>query len=243
MPTWERKSPLLKLTDISGKYGQVGVLFNVSMTVMDGQMVAVIGSNGAGKSTLINIICGTLKPTSGRIELDGQDITGFPAHVIAQKGISQVPEGRQVFAKMSVLENLLAAASYPRVKVDRDKSVQRVFEVFPQLKERREQKAGSLSGGEQQMLAIGRGLMSKPKLLILDELSQGLSPLITQEIFKILVALNKEGLTTLVVDQNLTQTLKTSDYGYVMENGRIVLEGTSQELLSNDKTRRAYLGM
>ncbi len=234
---------MLELKNISGKYGEVQVLHDISLKVTEGQVLAIIGSNGAGKSTIINMISGLMQPVSGHIEFEGVEITGLPPHEITQRGIGQVPEGRQVFSLMSVRENLLVGAASQRAKGNREQSMKRVFEVFPALFDRREQRAGSLSGGEQQMLAIGRGLMSNPKLLMLDELSLGLSPLLTQEIFRVLSGLNKDGLTILLVDQNLTQSLKISHYGYVLENGRIVLEGTSQELLASEDTKRAYLGL
>jgi branched-chain amino acid transport system ATP-binding protein len=234
---------LLKLKELAGRYGEVQVIHKISLEVKEGKISAIIGSNGAGKSTIISLISGLMQPLSGRIELEGADITGLPPHEIAEKGISQVPEGRGIFALMSVRENLIVGATIRRAKGDREKNMKRVFDIFPVLYNRRDQKAGSLSGGEQQMLAIGRGLMSNPKLLILDEPSLGLAPLLTQEMFHVLTELNKEGLTILLVDQNLTQTLKISHYGYVLENGRIALEGTSEELLASDRTKRAYLGM
>lgn len=234
---------MLELKNITGKYGEVQVLHDISLKVTEGQILAIIGSNGAGKSTIINMISGLMQPVSGHIEFEGIEITGLPPHEITERGIGQVPEGRQVFSLMSVRENLLVGAASRRAKGNREQSMKRVFEVFPALFDRREQRAGSLSGGEQQMLAIGRGLMSNPKLLMLDELSLGLAPLLTQEIFRVLSGLNKDGLTILLVDQNLTQSLKISHYGYVLENGRIVLEGTSQELLASEDTKRAYLGL
>ncbi|MBI2316243.1 MAG: ABC transporter ATP-binding protein [Betaproteobacteria bacterium] len=234
---------MLELKDVSTQYGEMRVLRNVSLRVRPGQIVTIVGSNGAGKSTALNVISGLLKPTSGRIELDGTDITGLAPHEIVERGISQVPEGRRVFALMSVRENLLVGSSSGRARKGREQAFKRVFEIFPTLYNRRDQRAGSLSGGEQQMLAIGRGLMSNPKLLTLDELSLGLAPLITQEIFRILQQLNREGLTLLLVDQNLTQALQISDRGYVLENGRIVLEGASSDLLANEDTKRAYMGL
>ncbi len=234
---------MLELKNISGKYGEVQVLHDISLKVTEGQILAIIGSNGAGKSTIINMISGLMQPVSGHIEFEGIEITGLPPHEITERGIGQVPEGRQIFSLMRVRENLLVGAASQRAKGNREQSMKRVFEVFPALFDRREQRAGSLSGGEQQMLAIGRGLMSNPKLLMLDELSLGLAPLLTQEIFRVLSGLNKDGLTILLVDQNLTQSLKISHYGYVLENGRIVLEGTSQELLASEDTKRAYLGL
>lgn len=237
---------MLNVRNLEAGYGKLRVLRGISLHVRAGEIVALIGANGAGKTTLLTTIAGVITPMAGEIAYDGSNTRGWRPERLVHRGCALVPEGRQVFGPMTVEENLLLGA-HPLFRRRQRSAVAttltEVYGLFPRLEERRRQLAGTLSGGEQQMLAIGRGLMSKPKLLILDELSQGLSPLITQEIFKILVALNKEGLTTLVVDQNLTQTLKTSDYGYVMENGRIVLEGTSQELLSNDKTRRAYLGM
>jgi branched-chain amino acid transport system ATP-binding protein len=234
---------LLELKDVSSQYGEMRVLRNVSLRVEPGQIVTIIGSNGAGKSTALNVISGLLKPTSGRIEFEGTDITELAPHEIVELGISQVPEGRKVFALMSVRENLLVASTSRRARKGREQALKRVFELFPKLYNRRDQRAGSLSGGEQQMLAIGRGLMSNPKLLTLDELSLGLAPLIAQEIFHTLQQLNKEGLTLLLVDQNLTQALKISYRGYVLENGKIVLEGLSRELLANEDTKRAYMGL
>ncbi len=234
---------MLRVKNLIAQYGEVRVLHDISLEVTEGQIVSIIGSNSAGKSTIINLISGILRPTFGGIEFDGEDITGLAPHKIVELGINQVPEGRQVFTKMSVWENLLVGSTSRRAIGDREKSMKRVFEVFPILYNRREQGAGSLSGGEQQMLAIGRGLMSNPKLLMLDELSLGLAPLLTQELFLVLAELNKEGLTILLVDQNLTQTLQTSHYGYVLENGRIVLEGSREELLASEKTKRAYLGL
>lgn len=234
---------MLELKDVSSQYGGMRVLQNISLRVEPGQIVTIIGSNGAGKSTALNVISGLLKPTSGHIEFDGTDITSLAPHEIVELGISQVPEGRRVFALMSVRENLLVSSTSGRARKGREQAMKRVFEIFPTLYNRRDQRAGSLSGGEQQMLAIGRGLMSNPKLLTLDELSLGLAPLITQEIFLILQQLNKEGLTLLLVDQNLTQALKISYRGYVLENGKIVLEGSSSELLANEGTKRAYMGL
>ncbi len=234
---------MLELKDVSSQYGELRVLRNVSLRVEAGEIVTIIGANGAGKSTALNAISGLLKPTSGRIEFDGMDITGMVPHEIVERGISQVPEGRRVFAQMSVREHLLVGSASRRAKKGRKQALKRVFDIFPKLLNRRDQRAGSLSGGEQQMLAIGRGLMSNPKLLTLDELSLGLSPLVTQEIFRVLQQLNKEGLTLLLVDQSLTQALKVSDRGYVLENGKIVLQGTSSELLANEDTKRAYMGM
>ena len=234
---------MLELKDVSSQYGEMRVLRNISLRVEPGQIVTIIGSNGAGKSTALNVIAGLLKPTSGHIEFDGTDITGLAPHEIVELGISQVPEGRKVFALMSVRENLLVGSTSRRARKGREQALKRVFEIFPTLYNRRDQRAGSLSGGEQQMLVIGRGLMSNPKLLTLDELSLGLSPLITQEIFQVLQQLNKDGLTLLLVDQNLTQALKISYRGYVLENGKIVLEGTSSELLANENTKRAYMGL
>lgn len=235
---------MLKVENVFCKYGEVQVLKDINLEINKGQIYAVIGSNGAGKSTLINTISGIIRPFKGQITFEDKTITNLPPHKIADMGISQIPEGRQLFTTMSVLENLLEGASCRRAKKEEiAKSIERVFEWFPRLKARKDQKAGSLSGGEQQMLAIGRGLMSLPKLLILDELSLGLSPLLTQEIFKVLSALNKEGLTIMIVDQNLVLSLRASNYGYVLENGRVVMQGTSSDLLANEQTKKAYLGL
>ncbi len=234
---------MLELKGVSAQYGEMRVLQDISLRVEPGRIVTIIGSNGAGKSTALNVISGLVRPTSGRIEFEGRDITRLAPHEIVELGISQVPEGRRVFALMSVRENLLVGSASRRAKAGRELALKRVFDIFPKLYNRREQRAGSLSGGEQQMLAIGRGLMSNPKLLTLDELSLGLSPLITQEIFQVLQRLNKDGLALLLVDQNLTHALKISDWGYVLENGKIALEGSSKELLANEDTKRAYMGL
>lgn len=234
---------MLELKDINAQYGEIQVLHNISLRVEKGQLVSILGSNGAGKSTVLSIISGVMKAVSGHVKLDGIDITRMPPHKIAEMGVIQVPEGRQVFALMSVHENLLVGSTGRRAKKSRTQSMKRVFEIFPPLYDRREQRAGSLSGGEQQMLAIGRGLMAEPKLLMLDEVSLGLAPLTSQEMFRILSQLNRDGLTVLLVDQNLTQTLKISNYGYVLENGRIVLEGSSEQLLASEDTKRAYMGL
>jgi len=234
---------LLELKNVSAQYGEVQVLHDISLKVEKGQLVSIIGSNGAGKSSILKTISGLIKYVSGHIEVEEVDITGLPPHKIAEMGISQVPEGRQILALMSVYENLLIGATRQQAKKARDNSVKKIFEIFPPLYDRKNQRAGNLSGGEQQMLAIARGLMSDPKILMLDEVSLGLSPLITQEMFRVLSQLNKEGLTVLLVDQNLTQALKVCDYGYVLENGRIVLEGSSEQLLANEDTKRAYMGL
>ncbi len=234
---------MLELKDINAQYGEIQVLHNISLRVEKGQLVSIIGSNGAGKSTVLSIISGVMKAASGHVELDGIDITRMPPHKIAEMGVIQVPEGRQVFALMSVRENLLVGSTGRRARKNRAQSLKKVFEIFPPLYDRREQRAGSLSGGEQQMLAIGRGLMAEPRLLMLDEVSLGLAPLTSQEMFRILSQLNRDGLTVLLVDQNLMQTLKISNYGYVLENGRIVLEGSSEQLLANEDTKRAYMGL
>ena len=233
---------LVEVQELHVQYGQLKVLHGVSLAVRRGQIVSVVGANTAGKSTLVNAISGLVSPTAGRILWNGTDIIGVPAYKRVEMGIVQVPEGRRLFAHMTVEENLLVAAVNPRAKPGRLDTMQSVFELFPRLRERRSQMGGTLSGGEQQMLAVGRGLMSKPEVLILDEPSLGLSPLMVNEILKTVVVLNKQGLTILLIEQNVRHSLTISDYGYVLETGRIVLQDHGMTLLSNEHTRKAYIG-
>ena len=215
----------------------------VSLTVNEGEIVSVVGANGGGKTTLLKTISGLLKPSSGAIEFMGEKIHQLPPHEICRRRLIQVPEGRQLFPKMKVIHNLEMGAYLPKARENIAQSLERVYGLFPLFKERANQKAGSLSGGEQQMLAIGRGLMSIPKLLMLDEPSEGLSPLFTSNVFDALKILGEQGLTILLVSQEVEQSLELSHRTYVLENGRISLEGKSSELLSNDKVRESYLGM
>ena len=233
---------MLELKNIHTYYGQIRAVQGISVTVNEGEMVCLIGANGAGKSTTLMTISGIYLPVEGSIHFEGKDITRTPPEQRVALGISQVPEGRLVFPDMTVLENLELGAysrSDPQdVKADLDK----MFESFPVLRERRRQRGGSLSGGEQQMLAIGRSLMSRPRLLLLDEPSLGLAPLIVKQIFEIIQRINKEGTTVLLVEQNAQLALQVTDRGYVMETGEIAMEGASADLLADERVRQAYLG-
>jgi len=234
---------MLNVDQVSVAYAGVTVLREVSLMVKEGEIVSVVGANGGGKTTLLKTISGLLKPSSGAIEFMGEKIHELPPHEICKRRLIQVPEGRQLFPKMKVIHNLEMGAYLPKARENIAQSLERVYGLFPLFKERANQKAGSLSGGEQQMLAIGRGLMSIPKLLMLDEPSEGLSPLFTSNVFDALKILGEQGLTILLVSQEVEQSLELSHRTYVLENGRISLEGKSSELLSNDKVRESYLGM
>jgi branched-chain amino acid transport system ATP-binding protein len=235
---------MLKIKNLEAGYGKLKVLRRITMHVGAGEIVTIIGANGAGKTTLLNSISGLLRNWSGEIVLDKEDIRRLPAEKIVAKGCSLVPEGRQVFATMSVKENLVLGGYVQRKKdrMDLHKELERIYEIFPVLREREKQLAGTLSGGEQQMLAIGRALMARPKLVMMDEPSMGLAPLIVKDIFKIIRKLRAEGNTVLLVEQNAKAALGIADRGYVMETGRILLQGTSEDLLSNRDVQRAYLG-
>ena len=233
---------LLEVDRVSAGYGAVQALAEVSLHVMPGEIVTLIGANGAGKSTLLMTICGDPKPRTGRILLGGEDITGEATHLTMRRGLAQSPEGRRIFPRMSVYENLLMGAE-ALVKGDPKPQLEQVFALFPRLKERIAQRGGTLSGGEQQMLAIGRALMSKPKLLLLDEPSLGLAPLVVRQIFGAIRTLNAEtGLTVLLVEQNANQALRLAHRGYVLVNGRITMEGEGLALLARPEIRDAYLG-
>jgi branched-chain amino acid transport system ATP-binding protein len=232
---------LLELRDIRAAYGNIEALHGISMDVEQGEIVTLIGGNGAGKSTTLRAISGLVPPRGGQITLGGERIDRLPAHDIVNKGISQSPEGRRVFKRMSVLENL-ELGSYSRKDADVGADVDRVFELFPRLKERAKQTAGTLSGGEQQMLAIGRALMAQPKVLLLDEPSMGLSPMLTETIFRTIIEINKRGTTILLVEQNALLALAICRRGYVIQTGRIVLSDTGKALLGNELVRKTYLG-
>ena len=233
---------MLKVNDINVFYGAIHAIKGASLEVNEGEIVTLIGANGAGKSTILRTISGLLNPKSGNIEFQGTEISGVPAHEIVKVGISQVPEGRRIFAEMSVLENLELGA-FTRTDKDGIKAdMEMVFERFPRLKERISQLAGTLSGGEQQMLAMGRALMSRPKLLLLDEPSMGLAPLLIKEIFAIIQDINKTGTTVLLVEQNANMALSIAHRAYVLETGRITLSGDAKELAASDDVRKAYLG-
>ena len=232
---------MLELQDLQVSYGGIRALKGISIQVNEGEIVSLIGANGAGKSTTLRAISGLERAQSGKIIYNGEDITGKPSKYMVQNGLIQVPEGRLIFPDMTVLENLKIGA-YLRSDRDVDADIQRMYELFPRLKERAWQMAGTLSGGEQQMLAVGRALMSKPKLLMMDEPSLGLAPLVVKDIFSIIRTIRDSGVTVLLIEQNANAALKIADRGYVLETGRITLEGSGRELLSNPAVRSAYLG-
>ena len=234
-------TPLLQVKDLRAGYGRMEVLRGVSLAVMPGEIVALLGSNGAGKTTLNNTVCGIVPVWSGSVTFDGQDISHAHYRSVVQSGLIQVPEGRKVFPNLSVLENL-SLGSFTRARQHRARNLESAFTIFPRLKERIAQKAGTLSGGEQQMLAIARGLMAEPRLLILDEPSLGLSPLMVQEMFALIAQLHRDGLTIFLVEQNVAQTLAIASRAFVLENGLLRFSGSSAELLANDDLRSAYLG-
>ena len=233
---------MLKIDDINVYYGAIHAIKGISLTVNQGEIVTLIGANGAGKSTTLRTISGLLKPKTGSITFQGQDIAGTPAHKIVGLGISQVPEGRRIFTEMTVMENLDLGAFIRKDKDGIAADKKRVFELFPRLEERQDQIAGTLSGGEQQMLAMGRALMSRPKLLLLDEPSMGLAPLLIKEIFSIIEDINKSGTTVLLVEQNANMALSIANRAYVLETGRITLSGDAKKLAASEDVRKAYLG-
>ena len=233
---------MLTLENISVGYGAIRALKGVSMHVEQGEVVTLIGANGAGKTTTLRTVTGLLSPTEGRILFEGQEISGKPTHQLVARGISMSPEGRGVFANLTVRENLLMGAYLKKNKTEINEDLQRGFRMFPRLKEREAQKAGTLSGGEQQMLAMARALMSRPRLLLLDEPSLGLAPLVVHTIFEAIDEIRGEGTTILLVEQNAHAALKHSDRAYVLETGRIVMEGPSKELAADPRIKEAYLG-
>jgi branched-chain amino acid transport system ATP-binding protein len=234
---------ILEVESLDLFYGDAQALDGISIAAEEGELVAIVGANGAGKSSLIRTIAGIEKPRSGHIRFRGEDIAGLPSHRTCNLGIGQVAEGRQVFPSLTVEENLEMGALLPRARVAMRQTMAEVFAMFPRLAERREQAAGTMSGGEQQMLAIGRCLMGKPELIMFDEPSLGLAPALVQELFRTIRALNQRGLTVLLVEQNVPAALAAAERGYVLQTGRIVAEGASQTLLESDLVRRAYLGM
>ena len=233
---------VIDVESVCAGYGLTQVLWDLSFTVKKGQLVALIGANGAGKTTALKTICGLVRASAGTIRYCGAAISGKPVHQVVDLGITLVPEGRQLFPKMSVEDNLRAGAYLRRAQPKRAANLERVYGLFPRLRERRTQLAETMSGGEQQMLAIGRALMQDPSVIMFDEPSLGLSPLLVEEIFRIIRSLHEEGLTIFLVEQNVKQTMKVADYCYVIENGRIVQEGTGRELEADPKVREAYLG-
>jgi branched-chain amino acid transport system ATP-binding protein len=233
---------LLELRDVAARYGDVQVLWGVSLAVREGEIATIVGANGAGKSTTLKTISGVVQATEGEILFDGERIERLASHHIAELGIAHVPESRRLFPLMTVHENLEIGAISREARRRRSDSLDHIFSLFPKLKERERQLAGTLSGGEQQMVAIGRGLMARPRLLMLDEPSLGLAPIVVKEMFEIIRKLNEEGITVMLVEQNVQQSLKLADRAYVLENGRVVLEGAGSQLLSDERVREAYLG-
>ena len=233
---------MLEIKDLYVRYGMIEAIKGISFEVRDGEIVTLIGSNGAGKTTTMHAISGLLKPASGSIMLDGVELTKTPNHKIVSMGLAQVPEGRRVFAQQTVEENLLLGAYARKDKDGIQKDLDHVYELFPRLLERKKQPAGTLSGGEQQMLAMARALMSRPKILLMDEPSMGLSPLLVKEIFHIIQDINKDVTTILLVEQNAKMALAIADRAYVLETGKISLEGTGEELSASEEVRKAYLG-
>jgi branched-chain amino acid transport system ATP-binding protein len=234
---------MLEVQNIDVFYGDLQVLWDVSFEVNEGEIVALVGANGSGKSTTLKTLSGLLTPASGSITFEDQRLDKIPANRIIEHGVVHVPEGRRLFPEMTVRENLIMGSLSPQAKRKRDETMEWVSGLFPRLREREKQMAGTLSGGEQQMVAVGRGLMALPKLIMLDEPSLGLAPILVAEIFRIIKRINQQGVTVLVTEQNTKQTLEISDRGYVLENGRVVLIGTGQELLNNEHVKEAYLGI
>lgn len=241
-PTWGKK-PILKIEKIDVFYDDLQVIWSVSLEVNRGEIVALLGANGAGKSTILNTVSGLLTPARGSITFEDLPLDQVPAHKVIEHGITQVPEGRRLFPEMTVRENLIMGSLTPMAKAKRNETIDWVFGLFPRLQERENQTAGTLSGGEQQMLAVGRGLMSLPKLIMFDEPSLGLAPILVVEIFNIIKRIQQEGVTVLIVEQNTKHTLEICHRGYVLENGRVVLVGSGQELLDNEQVKQAYLGI
>lgn len=233
---------MLKVDNIDVYYGAIHALKGISLEVNQGEIVTLIGANGAGKTSTLNTICGLIKPKTGKVYFEGKDITGVATQSIVKLGLTQVPEGRRIFANMPVYENLELGAFLQKDKNEIAANMERVYKRFPRLAERKNQLAGSMSGGEQQMLAMGRALMSKPKLLLLDEPSMGLSPILVKEIFAVIKELNEQGTTILLVEQNAHMALSIADKGYVVETGKIVLAGEAKELMESQEIKKAYLG-
>lgn len=234
---------MLEIRDVNTFYGKAQALWDVCLDIAEAEIVALIGSNGVGKTTLLNTISGLLRPASGSVKFLGSRIDGLPSHIITEMGISHVPQGGRAFPEMSVHENLEMGAYPAHAWKQREETIEQVFQIFPRLKEREKQLARTLSGGERQMLAIGRGIMSRPKLCLIDEPSYGLAPLLVAEIFRIIRELRDQGITVLLVEQNVRYSLEIADRAYVLENGRICLEGDCAEFLQSDFVRQAYLGL
>ncbi len=234
---------MLAIDRLEFAYGDLQVLWGIDLTVNEGEIVTLVGANGAGKSTTLKNVSRLLRWTSGSIRFDGKDLSRLAPHEVVERGVIQVPEGRRIFPEMTVMENLRMGSFPKSVRRDRERNVERVFSLFPRLMERQKQLGGTLSGGEQQMLAIARGLMANPRLLLLDEPSLGLSPLFVKNIFQIITEINRQGVTILLVEQNVKQSLRIAHRAYVLETGRVVLAGTGEQLLSDEHVKKAFLGM
>jgi len=234
---------MLQIRKLNFAYGDLQVLWDVDLEVKQGEIVTVVGANGAGKSTMLKNVSRLVHPTSGSITFEGHELSRVPSHKVVEMGIVQVPEARRIFPEMTVTENLRMGSFVKATRKDRDRNMERVFSLFPRLSERKGQLGGTMSGGEQQMLAIGRGLMGNPRVMLLDEPSLGLSPLLVRNIFEIISEINRQGTTILLVEQNVYQSLRISHRAYVLETGRVVLSGTGAELLDNAHVKKAFLGM
>jgi branched-chain amino acid transport system ATP-binding protein len=234
---------MLRIERLNFSYGDLKVLWDVDLHVDEGEIVTVVGANGAGKSTTLKNISRLVKPDSGTLTFQGEDLSRLPSHRVVERGLVQVPEGRRIFPEMTVMENLRMGSYVKGTRKDRERNISWVFDLFPRLEERQKQLGGTMSGGEQQMLAIARGLMANPRLLLLDEPSLGLSPLLVKNIFDIITGINRQGVTILLVEQNVYQSLRIAHRAYVMETGRVVLTGSGQELLDNEHVKKAFLGM
>jgi branched-chain amino acid transport system ATP-binding protein len=234
---------MLEIRKLNFAYGDLQVLWDVDLEVKKGEIVTVVGANGAGKSTILRNVSRLVKPSAGALTFEGADLTKIPSHKVVELGIVQVPEARRIFPEMTVVENLRMGSFVKATRKDRERNMERVFSLFPRLAERKGQLGGTMSGGEQQMLAIGRGLMGNPRLMVLDEPSLGLSPLLVRNIFETIKEINRQGTTILLVEQNVYQSLHISHRAYVLETGRVVLSGTGAELLDNTHVKKAFLGM
>lgn len=234
---------MLKIKNVQSAYGDLHVLWDISLEVKTKEIVTLVGNNGSGKSTLLKNISGLVAPHAGTIEFEGVSIANLPSHKIVEMGIVQVPEGRKIFPEMTVLENLRMGSFIKRARKNREKNIERVFTLFPRLKERADQMGGTMSGGEQQMLAIARGILAEPKLLLLDEPSLGLSPLLVGTIFGAIQEINRQGVTVLLIEQNVGQALKVANRAYVLETGRVVLSGKASDLLHDEHVKKAFLGI
>jgi branched-chain amino acid transport system ATP-binding protein len=234
---------LLEIRNVSSGYGELQILWSADLSLQQGQLTTLVGSNGAGKTTLLRTIMGELKPLEGQIFFNGQDVSRMPPYAKAEAGLVLVPEGRQLFTNMTVQENLEMGATPKRARARRKENMERIFALFPRLKERIRQKAGTMSGGEQQMLAVARGIMSEPVLLMVDEMSLGLAPVLVVDLFQAMRQLRREGYTVLLVEQNVRMALKVSDYAHVLNKGRVELSGPSRAVEANEEVRRAYLGI